>query len=220
MKARGEVRLHVDFIARAGHAWRRTPQRDFALNEQLWKALLQFLDPNAPKSPLVKPGKGYYQIDRDTRRFKKVELKDGMHPFAMDMPIGVMRGDKITLVCTGHPGTTYRVELNPTEGLDATGFKASGVIAANTTMRGVSFIDVPLDQPIGKYRYRLWIQKPGQTEKELDQRHTVSGGEALMEIWDEKSAGNIVSGEFVWRKLYMPLIPKTLGPVIWGFSEY
>ena len=220
MKARGEVRLHVDFIARAGHAWRRILQRDFALNEQLWKALLQFVDPNAPKSPLVKPGKGYYQIDRNTRRFKKVELKDGMHPFAMDMPIGVVRGDKITLVCTGHPGTTYRVELNPTEGLDATGFKASGVIASDTTMRGVSFIDVPLDQPIGKYRYRLWIQKPGQAEKELNHRHTVSGGDALMEIWDEKSTDNIVSGEFVWRKLYMPLMPKSLGPVIWGFSEY
>ncbi len=27
-------------------------------------------------------------------------------------------------------------------------------------------------------------------------------------------------GEFVWRKLYMPLMPKSLGPVIWGFSEY
>ncbi len=220
MKANGDVRLHVDYIARSGHAWRRTPQGDFPLNEKLWEALLQFVDPNAPKGPLVEPGKGYYQIDRKTRRFNKVKLKDGMHPFAMDMPIGIMRGDTITLVCTGEPGTTYRVELNPVEGLDAPGFKASGEIAADTTMRGVSLIDVPLNQPIGIYRYRLWIKKPGQAEKELDQRHTVSGGEALMEIWDEKSADAIVSGEFVWRKLYTPLLPKKLGPVIWGFSEY
>jgi len=220
MKAKGEVRLHVDYIARAGHAWRRTPRGGFALNEKLWEALLQFVDPNAPKGPLVEPGKGYYQIDRKTRRFVKHELKDGMHPFAMDMPIGIMRGDTITLVCTGEPGTTYRVELKPVAGLDAPGFKTSGEIAADTTMRGVSLIDVPLDQPVGKYRYRLWIKKPGQAEKELDKRHTVSGGEALMEIWDEKSADEIVSGDFVWRKLYGRLLPKKLGPVIWGFSEY
>ena len=220
MKAKGEVRLHVDYIARAGHAWRRTPQGGFPLNEKLWEALLQFVDPNEPKGPLLEPGKGYYQIDRKSRRFEKVELIDGMHPFAMDMPIGIMRGDTITLVCTGEPGTTYRVELNPVEGLDAPGFKASGEIAADTTMRGVSLIDVPLDQPLGKYRYRLWIKKPGQAEKELDQRHTLSGGEAFMEIWDEKSADEIVSGDFVWRKLYIPILPRRLGPVIWGFSEY
>ena len=87
-------------------------------------------------------------------------------------------------------------------------------------MRSVSLIGVPLDQPLGKYRYRLWIKKPGQAEKELDQRHTLSGGEALMEIWDEKSADAIVSGDFVWRKLYIPILPRRLGPVIWGFSEY
>ncbi|MGB0582384.1 MAG: hypothetical protein ACPGVU_22045, partial [Limisphaerales bacterium] len=116
--------------------------------------------------------------------------------------------------------TTYRVELNPVAGLDAPGFKTSGEIAADTTMRGVSLIDVPLDQPIGKYGYRLWIKKPGQAEKELDKRHTISGGAALMEIWDEKSADEIVSGDFVWQKLYGRLLPKKLGPVIWGFSEY
>ena len=190
------------------------------MNEKLWEALLQFVNPNEPKGPLLEPGKGYYQIDRKSRRFEKVELIDGMHPFAMDMPIGIMRGDTITLVCTGEPGTTYRVELNPVEGLDAPGFKASGEIAADTTMRGVSLIDVPLDQPLGKYRYLLWIKKPGQVEKELDQRHTLSGGEAFMEIWDEKSADEIVSGDFVWRKLYIPILPRRLGPVIWGFSEY
>lgn len=220
MKAKGDVRLHVDYIARAGHAWRKTPQGAFPLNEKLWEALLHFVDPNVPKGLLVEPGKGYYRINRKTRRFEKIELKDGMHPFAMDMPVGIMRGDTITLVCTGEPGTTYRVALNPVEGLDAPGFKASGEIAADATMRGVSLIDVPLDQPIGKYHYRLWIKKPGQAEKELDQRHTLSGGEALMEIWDEKSADNIVSGDFLWRKLYLPILPRKLGPVVWGFSEY
>jgi len=220
MKAKGDVRLHVDYIARAGHAWRKTPQGAFPLNEKLWEALLHFVDPNVPKGLLVEPGKGYYRINRKTRRFEKIELKDGMHPFAMDMPVGIMRGDTITLVCTGEPGTTYRVALNPVEGLDAPGFKASGEIAADATMRGVSLIDVPLDQPIGKYHYRLWIKKPGQAEKELDQRHTLSGEEALMEIWDEKSADNIVSGDFLWRKLYLPILPRKLGPVVWGFSEY
>ena len=68
--------------------------------------------------------------------------------------------------------------------------------------------------------YRLWIKKPGQEEVELDKSHTVSGGEAFMEIWDEKSADNVVSGDHVWRKLYLPLLPKKLGPVGWGFSEY
>ena len=220
MKAKGDVRLHVDYIARAGHAWRKTPQGGFALNEKLWEALRQFVDPNAKKGPLVEPGKGYYRINRKTRRFEKIELKDGMHPFAMDRPIGIMRGDAITLVCTGEPGTSYRVELNPVEGLDASGFKASGEIAADASMRGVSLIDVPLDQPTGEYRYRLWIKKPGQEEVELDKSHTVSGEGALMEIWDEKSADKIVSGEFVWRKLYLPLLPRKLGPVISGFSEY
>jgi len=169
---------------------------------------------------LIESGKGHYRINRKTRRFEKIELNDGMHPFAMDMPIGFMRGDTITPVCTGEPGTTYRVELNPVAGLDATGFQAKGEIAADTTMRGVSLIHVPLDQPIGEYRYRLWIRKPGQEEVELDKRHTVSGRDALMEIWDEKSADNIVSGEFLWKKLYTPLLPKKLGPVITGFSEY
>ncbi len=220
MEAREDVRLHVDYIARAGHAFRRTPQGGFVLHEKLWEALSQFIDPNASQGPLVEPGKGYFRINRKTRGFEKLELKDGMHPFAMDMPIGIMRGDSITLVCTGEPGTAYRVELDPVEGLDAPGFKTRGKIAADTTMRGVSVIDVPLGQPIGKYRYRLWIKKPGQAEVELDKSHTVSGGDALMEIWDERSADGIVSGEFVWRKLYLPLLPKKLGPVIWGFSEY
>lgn len=220
MKAKGDVRLHVDYISRAGHAFRKTPRGGFVLHEKLWDALSQFVDPNATKGPLVDPGKGYFQINRKTRRFEKLELKDGMHPFAMDRPIGIMRGGTITLVCTGEPGTTYRVELNPVESLDASGFKARGEIAADTTMRGVSLIDVPLDQPVGKYRYRLWIKKPGQEEVELDKSHTVSGGEALMEIWDEKLADNIVSGDFVWQKLYTPLLPKKLGPVISGFSEY
>ncbi len=87
-------------------------------------------------------------------------------------------------------------------------------------MRGVSLIDVPLDQPIGKYRYRLWIKKPGQEEVELDESHTVSGEDASMEIWDEKSSDNIVSGDELWRKTYGRLLPKKLGPVIAGFSEY
>jgi hypothetical protein len=220
MKKKGDVRLHVDHIVRAGHAFRRTHQGGFVLHEKLWDALSQFVDPNVPKGPLVDPGKGYFKINRKTRDFEKLELKDGMHPFSMDMPVGIMRGDTITLVCTGEPETTYRVELSPVEGLDAPGFETKGEIAADTSMRGVSLIEVPLDQPLGKYRYRLWIKKPGQEEKELDKSHTVSGGEALMEIWDEKSADNIVSGDHVWRKLYLPLLPKKLGPVIWGFSEY
>ena len=41
-----------------------------------------------------------------------------------------------------------------------------------------------------------------------------------MEIWDEKSADTIVSGDHVWRKLYLPLLPKKIGPVGWGFAEY
>jgi len=220
MKNKGDVRLHVDHIARAGHAYRRTAQGDVILHERLWEALLQFVDPEAPKGPLVEPGKEYYRVDRETRRFEKLELKDGMHPFSMDMPVGVMRGDTITLVCTGEPGTTYRVQLNPEKGLDAPGFETRGEIAADTSMRGVNLIEVPLDQPIGRYRYRLWIKKPGQEEKELDKSHTVTGGEAFMEIWDEKKADKIVSGDDVWRKLYLPLLPKKLGPVGWGFSEY
>ena len=220
MKKKGDVRLHVDHIVRAGHAFRRTPQGGIVLHEKLWEALSQFVDPKAPKGPLVDPGKEYFRVNRKTRRFEKLGLKDGMHPFSMDMPVGIMRGDTITLVCTGEPGTTYRVELSPVEGLDAPGFETKGEIAADISMRGVSLIEVPLDQPLGRYRYRLWIKKPGQEEVELDKSHTVSGGEAFMEIWDEKSADNVVSGDHVWRKLYLPLLPKKLGPVGWGFSEY
>jgi len=220
MKKKGDVRLHVDHIVRAGHAFRRTPQGEVILHEKLWEALLQFVDPNAPKGPLVDPGKEYFRVNRKTRRFDKLELKDGMHPFSMDMPVGVMRGDTITLVCTGEPGTTYRVQLTPEEGLDAPGFETRGEIAADTSMRGVSLVEVPRDQPVGRYRYRLWIKKPGQEEEELDKSHTVTGGEAFLEIWDEKSADDVVSGDVVWKELYLPLLPKKLGPVISGFSEY
>jgi len=169
--------------------------------------------------PLVEPGKGYFEINRETLSFEKVELTDGMHPFSMDVPVGIMRGDTIALVCTGEPGTTYRVEISPEEGLDAPGFEAGGVIAADITMRGVSFIAVPLHQPIGEYRYRLWIRKPGQEEVELDKNHSVTGQEVFLNIWDEKLADTIVSGDEIWQETYGPLLPKNLGPVIAGFSE-
>jgi hypothetical protein len=138
----------------------------------------------------------------------------------MDVPVGIMRGDSITLVCTGEPGTTYRVQISPEDGLDALGFEARGVIAADITMRGVSFIDVPLQQTIGKYQYRLWIKKPGQEEVELDKSHSVTGQAVFLNIWDEKLADTIVSGDELWRKTYGRLLPKKLGPVIAGFSEY
>jgi len=219
MKEKGDVRLHVDYIARAGHAFRRTPQGTFVLNDKLWDALSQFVDPTATEGPLVEPGKGYFEINRETLSFEKVNLTDGMHPFAMDVPVGIMRGDTIALVCTGEPGTTYRVEISPEEGLDAPGFEARGVIAADITMRGVSFVDIPLQQPIGKYQYRLWIKKPGQEEVELDKSHSVTGQEVILHIWDEKLADNIVSGDELWRETYGQLLPKKLGPVIAGFTE-
>ncbi len=178
------------------------------------------MDPTETKGPLVEPCKAYYILNRKTRGFEKAELTDGMHPFSMDVPVGIMRGDAITLVCTGEPGTTYRVEISPEEGLDAPDFEASGVIAADFTMRGVSFVDVPLQQPIGKYQYRLWIKKPGQEEVELDKSHSVTGQEVFLNIWDEKLADNIVSGDELWRETYGRLLPKKLGPVIAGFSEY
>ena len=56
-KKKGDVRLHVDHIVRAGHAFRRTPQGGIVLHEKLWEALSQFVDPKAPKGPLVDPGK-------------------------------------------------------------------------------------------------------------------------------------------------------------------
>jgi len=220
MKAKGEVRLHVDYIARAGHAWRRTPKGSFALNDKLWDALSQFVDPNATQGPLVESGKEYYKIDRKTRRFEKVKLTDGMHPFSMDVPVGIMRGDSIALVCTGEPGTSYRVEISPEDGLEAPAFKAEGVIAADVTMRGVSFVLVPRKQPLGKYRYRLWIKKPGQEEVELDKSHSVTGQEVFLHIWDDKMAETLVSGEVLWKKTYGRLLPKRLGPVTAGFSEY
>jgi len=220
MKEKEDVRLHVDYIARAGHAFRSTPQGSFVLHDKLWDALSQFVDPNATKGPLVEPGKGYFKINRKTRRFEKVKLTDGTHPFSMDVPVGIMRGDSITLVCTGEPGTTYRVQISPEDGLDALGFEARGVIAADITMRGVSFIDVPLQQTIGKYQYRLWIKKPAQEEVELDKSHSVTGQAVFLNIWDEKLADTIVSGDELWRKTYGRLLPKKLGPVIAGFSEY
>jgi len=87
-------------------------------------------------------------------------------------------------------------------------------------MRGVSFVDIPLQQPIGKYQYRLWIKKPGQEEVELDKSHSVTGQEVFLNIWDEKLADTLISGEELWRKTYGRLLPKKLGPVIAGFSEY
>ena len=87
-------------------------------------------------------------------------------------------------------------------------------------MRGVSFVDVPRKQPLGEYRYRLWIKKPGQEEVELDKSHSVTGQEVFLHIWDDKMAETLVSGEVLWKKTYGRLLPKRLGPVTAGFSEY
>ncbi|MBK8479562.1 MAG: alpha/beta hydrolase [Proteobacteria bacterium] len=221
LRARG-LPAQVEVVLRGGHGSLRTtlggagPAFDYLerLVRDAGLALAnsaQSLQASPPA--LVTPGLRFHRVRRGDGATELVSPAKGNYPFAIDVPWIVAAGTGFPVIAVGEPGTLYEFSAThvPT---GAAGGTLAGTIAANHTRE--DWVELPVTQPLGAYRWALRIQRPGEGWQEIPSTATPTGALCTTEVIPSEPP---LTGDAASAGAQPPTVPGYAG-TNWGLSEY